>query len=230
MKTALIVGMAKSGIGAAKLLKQDGWRVIVNDMKPEIPGLKEALSGYDVEYRLGEDPMTLLAGVDLVVPSPIIPMTRPFLAEARRLGAETISEIELGYRYAKAEFVCITGTNGKTTCTALTGEMFKNGYRGGRTFVLGNIGVAITEHALETRKGDIVVAETAALLKKPSREAPKDATPLCRPNRNTAFVWQQAAAPQAIEWPPAAWRASRPYASRRRASLRTQNASHRPNG
>ena len=71
---------------------------------------------------------------------------------------------------------------------------------------------------------------SAALLKKPSREAPKGATPLCRPNRNTAFVWQQAAAPQAIEWPPAAWRASRPYASRRRASLRTQNASHPPNG
>ena len=164
MKTALIVGMAKSGIGAAKLLDREGWRVLVNDMKQEIPGLAEALAGCrHVELHLGEDPETLLSGVDLVIPSPIIPMSKPFLVHAREMGIETISEIELGYRYSQAEFVCITGTNGKTTCTALTGELFKAGYHGGRTFVLGNIGVAITEHALETRKGDVVVAETAAL-------------------------------------------------------------------
>ena len=160
-KTALIVGMAKSGIGAAKLLARNGYHVRINDMKAEIPGLAEALCGAAVEYRLGEDPLTLLDGVDLVVPSPIIPMTAPFLVEAKRRGIEIESEIELGYRYAKADFVCITGTNGKTTCTALTGELFKAA--GFRTFVLGNIGVAITEHAEETRPGDVIVAETAAL-------------------------------------------------------------------
>ena len=161
MKKALIVGMAKSGIGAAKLLARNGYDVTVNDMKPEIEGLHEALQGYDVTYRLGEEPETLLDGVDLLIPSPVIPMTKPFLVEARRRGIEVISEIELGYRYAKAEFVCITGTNGKTTCTALTGECFKAG--GYHTFVLGNIGIAITEHAEETVHGDIIVAETAAL-------------------------------------------------------------------
>ncbi len=163
MKTALIVGMAKSGLGAAKLLSREGWRVIVNDQKKEIAGLDEALAGCAVEKRLGLPPETLLCGVDLVIPSPIIPMTAPFIQEARRLGAEVISEIELGYRFSKARFVCITGTNGKTTCTALTGELFQNGYQGGRIFVLGNIGVAITEHALETEPNDIIVAETAAL-------------------------------------------------------------------
>lgn len=160
-KTALIVGMAKSGIGAAKLLAKQGWHVIINDMKPEIPGLEEALCGANVENHLGEDPMQLLDGVDMVIPSPIIPMTKPFLVEARNRGIEIVSEIELGYRYAKAEFVCITGTNGKTTCTALTGELFKAGGR--HTYVLGNIGIAITEHALETVPGDVIVAETAAL-------------------------------------------------------------------
>ncbi|MDO4492695.1 MAG: UDP-N-acetylmuramoyl-L-alanine--D-glutamate ligase [Clostridia bacterium] len=160
-KTALIVGMAKSGIGAAKLLAKQGWHVIVNDMKSEIPGLEEALMGAEVEYRLGEDPSSLLDGTDMVVPSPIIPMTKPFLVEARERGIEIVSEIELGYRYAQADFVCITGTNGKTTCTALTGELFKAA--GKHTFVLGNIGVAITEHALETVPGDVIVAETAAL-------------------------------------------------------------------
>ena len=160
-QTALIVGMAKSGIGAAKLLCRNGWRVIINDQKPKIDGLEAALAGYDVENRLGEAPETLLGGVSLVIPSPIIPMTTPFLVQARQQGIEVISEIELGYRHAQADFVCITGTNGKTTCTALTGELFKAG--GFRTFVLGNIGVAITEHAEETRPGDVIVAETAAL-------------------------------------------------------------------
>lgn len=160
-KTALIVGMAKSGIAAARLLYEEGYRVIINDMKPEIKGLFDALSGMAYEVRLGDDPMDLLNGVELVVISPIIPMTKPFVVEARRRGIEVISEIELGYRYSQAEFVCITGTNGKTTCTSLTGEIFKAA--GKHTFVLGNIGVAISAHALDTKPGDVVVAETAAL-------------------------------------------------------------------
>ena len=160
-KTALVVGMAKSGVGAAKLLRHLGYRVIVNDRKAEIPGLSEQLEGIECVMRLGEEPDGLLEGVDLIVPSPVIPMTRQFILDAKAKGIEVISEIELGWRNARADFVCITGTNGKTTSTALTGEMFRMG--GFRTFVLGNIGVAITEHALETKPGDVVVAETAAL-------------------------------------------------------------------
>ena len=160
-KKALIVGMARSGVGAAKLLSAVGWNVVINDLKPQIEGLREALAGVPVEWRLGEDASGLFDGVSLIVISPIIPMTAPFVTAAQSRGIEVISEIELGYRYSRAEFVCITGTNGKTTCTALTGEIFKNGGR--HTFVLGNIGVPITEHALETRKGDVVVAETAGL-------------------------------------------------------------------
>lgn len=160
-KTALIVGMAKSGIAAARLLYATGYRVIINDMKPEIEGLFEALGGIACEVKLGDDPMDLLDGVDLLVLSPIIPMTRPFVVEAKKRGIEIISEIELAYRNSKADFVCITGTNGKTTSTTLTGEIFKAA--GKRTFVLGNIGVPISQHALETKPGDVVVAETAAL-------------------------------------------------------------------
>ncbi len=160
-KTALIVGMARSGIASAKLLYRKGWRVIVNDMKAEIPGMEESLRDVVYVNKLGVPPETLLDGVDLLVPSPVIPMDKPFILEARARGIEVISEIELGYRFAQAEFVCITGTNGKTTCTALTGEIFRAGGR--NTFVLGNIGIPITEHALETRPGDIIVAETAAL-------------------------------------------------------------------
>lgn len=160
-KTALIVGMAKSGVAAAKLLGRNGWRVIVNDMKPAVEGLAEALTSYPIDYRLGVPPETLFDGVDLMVISPVIPMTKPFIKKAQALGIEVIGEIELGYRFSHADFVCITGTNGKTTCTALTGEMFRIGGR--RTFVLGNIGVPISEHAEETKAGDVIVAETAAL-------------------------------------------------------------------
>ena len=78
-KKALIVGMAKSGIGAAKLLRRVGWNVVINDKKSEIEGLSEALEGVSVEWRLGEDPASLFDGVSLIVISPIIPMTVPFV-------------------------------------------------------------------------------------------------------------------------------------------------------
>lgn len=85
--------------------------------------------------------------------SPVIPIFAPFVRKAQSRGIEVIGEIELGYRYCSrgTHFVCIGGTNGKTTTTALTGEIFKaNGE--GQTFVLGNIGIPITEHASETRR------------------------------------------------------------------------------
>lgn len=162
-KRALIVGMARSGISSAKLLASDGYEVVINDMKPRIDGLYEALSGIDYIDALGREPAEVLDGVSLMVLSPVVPIFAPFADEARARGIEVIGEIELGYRYCDrgTKFVCISGTNGKTTTTALTGELFRA--CGRRTFVLGNIGVPITEHARETRAGDYVVAETAAL-------------------------------------------------------------------
>ncbi|MBR0155973.1 MAG: UDP-N-acetylmuramoyl-L-alanine--D-glutamate ligase [Clostridia bacterium] len=167
-KTALIVGMAKSGISSAKLLYKKGYNVIINDLKSEIPGLEEELSGIKYTNRLGVAPEALLEEADLMVLSPVIPIFKPFAKQAIRMGVEVIGEIELGYRYCnrKTDFVCIGGTNGKTTTTALTGEIFKAHHARlgeGRAFVLGNIGVPITEHALETRAGDTVVAEIASL-------------------------------------------------------------------
>ena len=165
----MIVGMAKSGVSSAKLLYKLGWRVIINDLKSEIPGLDEALSGIEYESCLGVAPEALLEGVDLMVLSPVIPIFRPFVKAAILKGIEVIGEIELGWRCCDrgTKFVCIGGTNGKTTTTALTGEIFKAYHakldNGTKAFVLGNIGIPITEHALETAPGDTVVAETASL-------------------------------------------------------------------
>lgn len=162
-KRALVVGMAKSGVASARLLYQMGYEVTVNDMKNEIAGLEAALKGIEYINALGSAPDALIDGKDLVVLSPVIPIFSDFAKKARKNGAEVIGEIELGYRYCNrgSKFVCISGTNGKTTTTALTGEMFKQG--GKHTFVLGNIGVPITAHSLEIKPGDYIVAETAAL-------------------------------------------------------------------
>ncbi len=161
MKAALVVGMARSGVASAHLLYRNGWQVIINDSRVEIDGLQQQLK--DIEYidALGRAPEDCLQGVELMVLSPGVSMFQPFVEYARGRGVEVIGEIELGYRYAKGAFLCITGTNGKTTSTALTGEICKRS--GKRTFVLGNIGEPITQYAEQTRDGDWIVAETAAL-------------------------------------------------------------------
>lgn len=162
-RTALIVGMARSGVASTRLLAQMGWHVVINDQKAAIEGLEEQLSGIVYSNALGQDPQTLLEGVNLLVLSPVVPILKPFVKTAQALGIEVIGEIELGWRHSerRCDFVCVSGTNGKTTTTALTGELFKAA--GKHTFVLGNIGVPISAYALETRPGDTVVAEVAAL-------------------------------------------------------------------
>ena len=167
-KTALVVGMAKSGVASAILLYKQGYTVIINDLKSDIPGLSESLKKIKYVNRLGVAPEALLDGIDLMVISPVIPIFRPFVKEAISRGIEVIGEIELGYRYSNrgARFVCIGGTNGKTTTTTLTGEIFTEYHKRigtGNAYVLGNIGVPITAHALDTKAGDTVVAETASL-------------------------------------------------------------------
>ena len=167
-KTALVVGMAKSGVASAILLYKKGYNVIINDLKSDIPGLSESLKKIKYVNRLGVAPEALLDGIDLMVISPVIPIFRPFVKEAIARGIEVIGEIELGYRYSNrgARFVCSGGTNGKTTTTTLTGEIFTEYHKRigtGNAYVLGNIGVPITAHALDTKAGDTVVAETASL-------------------------------------------------------------------
>lgn len=163
-KKALIIGMAKSGIAAACLLSQLGSEVTIYDAKTK----EEFPEGYfdrleNIAYRdmLGKDPMSILEDIDLLVLSPGVPMTLLVIKKAYEMNKVVMAEIELGFSVSKADFIAITGTNGKTTTTALTGEIFKNA--GYNTYVLGNIGIPVAQEALHTKKGDVVVAETAAL-------------------------------------------------------------------
>ena len=169
-KRALVVGMAKSGIASAKLLAEEGAQVTINDRKLEeqLEESLEPLKGLPILNALGRDPMELLEDCDLMVLSPGVPLTAPFVQAAKERGVEVIGEIELGYRYAKAPIVSITGTNGKTTTTALTGEIFKAA--GKKTYVLGNIGVPITQEARATCPQDVIVAEVAGFQLESTKE------------------------------------------------------------
>ena len=158
---ALVIGMALSGIASAKLLSREGARVWINDVKSaqQLPNVMQALEGYGVIDALGQDPMTLLEGLDFMILSPGVSIRKPFIVEAKRKGIEVLGEIELGFRFSKAPIIAITGTNGKTTTTALTGEIFKA--TGRNTFVLGNIGIPIADCAAQTTPNDVIVAEIA---------------------------------------------------------------------
>lgn len=162
-KNVMVVGMAKSGIASAKLLIEQGANVTLYDAKP-ISNFPEHM--FDeftgkASFAFAVDPMPVAKASDMLVLSPGVPTDLDFIRQAEYDGKKVIGEIELGYLYSKGEFVAITGTNGKTTTTALTGEVFKNA--GFNTYVLGNIGLPIAEEAMSTKPGDIIVAETAAL-------------------------------------------------------------------
>lgn len=157
----LVIGMARSGIAVAPVLKSLGAEVILNDSKSEeeLPQVKE-LNREDYKFAFACPPDGLVDEADLVVVSPSVPLDLPYGEKARKQGKEVIAEIELAYRLCKGETVAITGTNGKTTTTTLTGEIFKNAKRG--TFVVGNIGEPYIAHSLEAKKGDVMVTEISS--------------------------------------------------------------------
>lgn len=137
-KKIAVIGMARTGLAVAEVMKELGAHVVLYDKKPA-SDLTEAISyasALGVETRSGTDNIDL-SGIDLVVTSPGVPSTMPVFAEARELGIEVISEIELAYRLAKAPIIAITGTNGKTTTTVLTGRMFQADGRD--TYIAGNV-------------------------------------------------------------------------------------------
>ena len=162
MKRVLVIGMARSGIAAARLLHEKGNFVILNDRKSEaeLGSVLDGLRLENVEFRLGEDAQTLLDGVDLVVISPGVPIEHPAVAKAREMGIEVIGEVELAYRMSMGKVMAVTGTNGKTTTTTLLGEICKNA--GKRTFVVGNIGAPYADIAAQTQADDMIVCELSS--------------------------------------------------------------------
>lgn len=162
-KCYMVIGMARSGLAAARLLADHGARGILNDSKPidAFGSELEALQGDQFVPALGRDPVDFLTAVDGIVVSPGVPTHLPVFAAAAEKQVPVLAEIELGYQYAKAPIIAIGGTNGKTTTTALTGEIFAA--TGQTTFVLGNIGLPLTAEVARAAEKDVIVAEIASL-------------------------------------------------------------------
>ena len=159
----LVAGTGISGIAAARLLLDMGGEVVLYDGNTELDPdtLKGNFEeGASVSVLLGDLKRTDLLGVEMCVISPGISLETPFVNVLDEAGIPIWSEIQLAYQCAKGKLAAITGTNGKTTTTALVGEIMKAHYE--NVFVVGNIGVPYTQMALETEDDSITVAEVSS--------------------------------------------------------------------
>jgi UDP-N-acetylmuramoylalanine--D-glutamate ligase len=144
VKRVLVLGLARSGEAAALALRQRGVEVVGVDRSTSLDASRLAAAG--VEVRLGNEEVSLLDGVELLVKSPGVRGDATLVAAARERGLPVWSEIELGVRLLDRPVVGVTGTNGKTTTTELLGAMFRAAGR--PVEVAGNVGRALTSLAL----------------------------------------------------------------------------------
>lgn len=161
-KHILVVGLARTGIAVTRFLARSGARVTVTDLRTAetLAAALDELAGLSVDYVLGRHDEGDFTAAELIVVSPGVPQDSPYLAAARRAGREVITEIELAARFITAPLAAITGTNGKTTTTTLTGEIFRG--CGFQTFVGGNIGNPLIELVESGEAAERVVVEISS--------------------------------------------------------------------
>jgi UDP-N-acetylmuramoylalanine--D-glutamate ligase len=154
----LIVGLARSGQAAARLLAARGEQVrAVDSGHPE--GAERA-SEYGVEVVLDTDGLAQLEGTHTVVKSPGVPREAPVIAAALERGIEVTGELELAWRALPNRFLAVTGTNGKTTTVELLGHIFRSA--GEPVAVAGNVGVPLAGLVGEVEDDATVIAETSS--------------------------------------------------------------------
>jgi UDP-N-acetylmuramoylalanine--D-glutamate ligase len=171
VKTVLVIGAERTGVAVTGALLAAGSAVILTDTK-DYETLSasenflepfEALPKTHLTCLFGRQlPKSALAGVDTVVPSPGVPLTVPAIREAYRRGIPVISEVEVAYRLTDTPFVGITGTNGKTTTTTLTGKIFEQDPRYAHVYTVGNIGEAVSKHVRTSTAADLFVSELSS--------------------------------------------------------------------
>ena len=161
-KRAVVVGAARSGISAAKLLKYLGAKVLVSDSKDtkEIRKNSRQLKRLGIGVELGGHSRELFRRCDLVVVSPGVLLTAACLNWARAENIPVISEIELASQVCPAAIVAITGTSGKSTTTTLVGHVLNSNSK--KAYVCGNIGKPFSQEVAKVKKGDLVVLEISS--------------------------------------------------------------------
>ena len=162
-KKVLVFGSGKSGIGASDLLAKVGAFPVIYDGNAEID--KDAVvhktdGAYPVTVYAGELPKEVQDSLDLVVLSPGVPTDLPLVKSFYEQGLPVWGEVELAYRVGDGEVLAITGTNGKTTTTALLGKIMQDARES--VFVVGNIGTPYTSKALEMKPNSVTVAEISS--------------------------------------------------------------------
>ncbi|MBE9116304.1 UDP-N-acetylmuramoyl-L-alanine--D-glutamate ligase [Lusitaniella coriacea LEGE 07157] len=164
MLHAHIIGLGRSGSAAARLLQQNGWTVVLSDRgnSETLRQQQQQLERDGITVQLGQSPSLDTSPPQLIVASPGVPWDLPLLVEARTRGIETIGEMELAWRHLNASpWVGITGTNGKTTTTALTAAIFQAANLDAPA--CGNIGYAACELALQKDSPyDWIIAELSS--------------------------------------------------------------------
>ena len=162
-KNVLVVGCGISGIGSTKLLEKVGANPILFDENKNVdPGAVRARFGEETkaDIVIGELSKETENAIDLVVLSPGVPSDTPFADSFRKRNIPVIGEIELAYLCAKGQILAITGTNGKTTTTALCGKIVEEYFAS--SFVVGNIGNPYTDAALQMKEETVTVAEISS--------------------------------------------------------------------
>ncbi|NSL50779.1 UDP-N-acetylmuramoyl-L-alanine--D-glutamate ligase [Bacillus sp. P2(2020)] len=161
-KHVLVLGLAKSGFAAAKLLQKMGAYVTVNDKKStdDSPEVKELLN-LDIEVITGGHPESLMdRHFDIVVKNPGIPYSNLILQRAMEKKIPIITEVEIAYLISDADIIGITGSNGKTTTTTLIYEILKTAAKS--PLIAGNIGTVACEVASKAKKEEVIVMELSS--------------------------------------------------------------------
>ena len=162
-KNVLVVGTGISGVAACELLRAQRANVILFDgnKAADTEEIRRKSKAFEnIEIILGDLPEVISGVLDMAVLSPGVPTDLPMVRALRERGVIVLGEIELAYQTGKGSIVAITGTNGKTTTTALVGEIMKNCYEDVK--VVGNIGIPYTGVAMETTEETVVVAEISS--------------------------------------------------------------------
>ena len=161
-KQITVMGLATTGVACVRFLARRGALVTATDQRDEqaLADVMAELSDCPVRWVLGRHDESDFTVADLVVVSPGVPQEHPLLQAARSAGVAVLSEVELAARFITAPLIAITGTNGKTTTTTLTGELCKAG--GFRTYVGGNIGDPLIDLPASGQTVDAVVAEISS--------------------------------------------------------------------
>jgi UDP-N-acetylmuramoylalanine--D-glutamate ligase len=163
-RKVLVLGLGDTGLACIRWLSSRGAVIRAADSRAAPPGLGEVRSGYpQVDARAGSLDKTLLEGMDTVVASPGLALREPVLQAAARRGIEILGDVEIfarEVRGGKARVIGITGTNGKSTVTALAGEMCRAA--GLETVVAGNIGLPVLDALEQGAAADLYVIELSS--------------------------------------------------------------------